>query len=270
MKYRGFDPRTRLLRWGLLVVTLGVVLGATGPGAAAALANAAAAQHDKLPWYATRLVAWLSYLAIAASVVYGLLLSTKILDAIAHRPISFTLHQDLGSIGLGLAGVHAMLLTLDRSVPYSLSDVLVPFAGPYRPLWVGLGQISLYLTLIVVASFYVRRRIGQRAWRMLHGVTFLAFAGAAAHGVMSGTDTATAWAWWAYAVPIALVVFLTAYRVVLVVADRLRRRRANRLPTQRAPTLQPAGGAAMMRPWTRDDAATVDLPDRTGIGGEPA
>ncbi len=271
MKFRGLDPRTRLLRWGLFAVALGMVVGATGPAAVGSLADAAASQHDKLPWYATRLMAWLSYLAITASVVYGLLLSTKLLDAIAHRPISFTLHQDLASVGLGLAAVHAMLLMLDRSVPYSLSEVLIPFAGPYRPIWVGLGQISLYLTLVVVASFYVRRRIGQRAWRLLHGVTFLAFAGAAVHGIASGTDSAEPWAWWAYVLSIALVVFLTAYRVALRLLDR--GRPPARVPIARAAAVQPAERAAMMRPWTRDDAVALarpaTAPERAGAGGEP-
>lgn len=223
MKFRGLDPRTRLLRWGLLAVAVGIVLGATLPPALAAAASAAAAQHDALPWYATRLLAFLSYLAISGSVIYGLLLSTKLLDAIAHRPISFTLHQDLASIGLGLAGVHAMLLALDRTVPFSLAEIVVPFASPYRPLWVGLGQLGLYVTAIVVASFYVRRRIGQRAWRTLHSVTFLAYVATTAHGLMSGTDSGAAWAWSIYVGSMVTVVFLLAYRIAVSVAARTSR-----------------------------------------------
>ena len=139
-----------------------------------------------MPWVATRLIGFLSYFAIAGSVIYGLLLSTKILDAIAHRPVTFALHQDLAAIGLGLAGVHAVLLGLDSSVPFSLFEILVPFAAPYRPVWVGLGQLALYLVAIVYASFHARRRIGQRGWRTLHYLTFLSFAGATAHGILSG------------------------------------------------------------------------------------
>ena len=86
--------------------------------------------------------------------IYGLLLSTKILDAIAHRPVTFALHQDLAAIGLGLAGIHVALLGLDATQPFSLAAMLVPFAAPYRPAWVGIGQIALYLLVIVTASFY--------------------------------------------------------------------------------------------------------------------
>jgi DMSO/TMAO reductase YedYZ heme-binding membrane subunit len=220
MKFRGLDPRTRWIRWGLLAIALGIVLGATGPAAVGTISRAAALEHDKLPWYASRLLAFLSYFAVAASVVYGLLLSTKLLDAIAHRPISFALHQDLAAFGLGLAGVHGMLLALDKTVPQTLAQIAIPFAGPYRPLWVGAGQVSFWLMAVVVGSFYVRRRIGQRAWRLLHYTTFLAFVGATAHGLLSGTDSGQAWAWWSYVVPTIAVVFLFVYRVVASVSER--------------------------------------------------
>jgi DMSO/TMAO reductase YedYZ heme-binding membrane subunit len=207
-----------------------------------ALADLAQVAPGRLPWVATRLVAFLSYFAIAGSVIYGLLLSTKILDAIAHRPVSFALHQDLAAIGLGLAGVHAILLGLDATVPFSLSDMLVPFVAPYRPLWVGIGQLTLYLVAVVTASFYLRRRIGQRSWRLLHYLTFFSFAGATAHGILTGSDSGTAWAWWSYVGATALVVFLTGYRVVTgIVAARERAARP-------APGTGPRGAAPLRAP----------------------
>jgi predicted ferric reductase len=223
MRYRGLGRGGRLVLWAVFAIVVGAVLGATGPGAIRAFVSAAGTQHDALPWYTTRLLAILAYLAIAGSVIYGLLLSTKILDAIAHRPVTFTLHQDLASIGLGLAGVHAFVLALDRSVPFSLAEVLVPFASPFRPLWVGVGQVTLYLTLVVVASFYVRRRIGQRSWRMLHYLSFAAFVGSTLHGLQSGSDSGAAWAWWMYAVASTLVTFLFVYRVATAISARGRR-----------------------------------------------
>ena len=220
MKYRGLDPRTRLLRWLLFIAAVGVILLLTGRGALDAANTWLTAEQDRLPWYATRLLGLLSYLVITGSVIYGLLLSTGILDAIAHRTVSFTLHQDLSAIGLGLALVHAAMLTLDHSVPFSAAQVLVPFSGPYRPVWVGVGQLALYFSIVIVASFSMRKRIGQKRWRTLHYVTFLIFVAATAHGLMAGTDTAAPWAFWGYLLATAVVVFLTGYRIVLAVAAR--------------------------------------------------
>jgi predicted ferric reductase len=246
MTYRGLSSRTTLVRWGLFAIAVGIVLGATLPAAVAGLVHLAGSSPDRLPWVATRIVAFLSYFAIAGSVIYGLLLSTKILDAIAHRPVTFALHQDLAAIGLGLAGVHVVLLGLDATQPFGLAQMLVPFAASYRPAWVGLGQLSLYLVAIVTASFYMRRRIGQRSWRVLHYVTFLAFASTTAHGILTGTDTGEPWAWWTYVVATTLVVFLTAYRITDAVASRRERRGAPRPATQ---------GPLDLRSPTRGDMA---------------
>lgn len=242
MKYRGLSALQVGTIWVVFMVAVGAIVGATGPRAAAALADLAQVAPSRLPWVATRLVAFLSYFAITGSVVYGLLLSTKVLDAIAHRPVSFALHQDLAAIGLGLAGVHAVLLGLDATVPFSLGDMLVPFVAPYRPVWVGVGQLTLYIVAVVIASFYLRRRIGQRSWRLLHYLTFLSFAGATAHGILSGSDSGTAWAWWSYVGATALVLFLTGYRVVTGIAAA--RERAARP----APGLQTRPAAGLPAP----------------------
>ena len=194
MKFRGLDPRTRWLRWGLLAIALGVVLGTTAPKAIGALSITWEANRSILPWVFERLFAFLAYGAVTGSVVYGLLLSTKILDVVAHRPITFALHQDLASAGLGLAAVHGMLLGLDKTVPFTLAQIAVPGMAPHAPAWVAVGQVAFYLMAIVIGSFYLRRRIGQRTWRTLHYVTFLAFLGATVHGVMAGTDSGRSWA----------------------------------------------------------------------------
>lgn len=220
MTFQGFDPRTRLARWGLAAVAVGIVLGGTLPAVVHDLGVVWEANRSSLPWLLERLAAFLAYLALTGSVVYGLLLSTKLLDAIAHRPISFALHQDLAAIGLGLAGVHGALLGLDGKIRFSLQQIAVPGLAPFAPLAVAIGQLAFYVTLAVVASFYVRRRIGQRVWRALHVLTFLAFAGATAHGILAGTDSGAAWTWWMYSGSVAIVTFLFVYRLVSAIARR--------------------------------------------------
>jgi sulfoxide reductase heme-binding subunit YedZ len=220
MTFKGFDPRTRSTRWGLAAVAVGIVLGGTLPTVVHDLGVVWDAHRASLPWLLERLAAFLAYLAMTGSVVYGLMLSTKLLDAIAHRPVSFALHQDLAAVGLGLAGVHGALLGLDATVPFSLPQMVVPGLAPYAPLAVAFGQLTFYVTAIVVASFYARRLIGQRAWRALHVLTFLAFAGATAHGILAGTDSGAAWTWWMYTLSVTVVVFLFAYRLVMSFARR--------------------------------------------------
>jgi DMSO/TMAO reductase YedYZ heme-binding membrane subunit len=193
MKFRGFDARTQATRWGLFAVAIGIVVGATGPTAIAGLAGAWEANRSSLPWVFERTFAFLAYGA---------------------------LHQDLASFGVGLAAIHGMLLALDKSVPFSLAQIAVPGLAPYAPMWVAVGQVAFYLMAAVLASFYLRRRIGQRAWRLFHYLTFFAFIGATAHGLGAGTDSASPWAWWLYVGSSVVVVFLFVYRVASAVAGR--------------------------------------------------
>jgi predicted ferric reductase len=103
--------------------------------------------------------------------------------------------------------------------------MLVPGAAPYSPLAVGVGQVSLYLMALVTLSFYARRFIGQRAWRTLHYVTFLAFAGSTAHGIAAGTDSGAPWAQWLYLGSMTVVAFLLTYRIGISIAERANARR---------------------------------------------
>ena len=104
VKFRGLDPRTGMARWGLAAVAIGIVVGRhRARGRPRPRDGRGRRTRQSLVWLFERVFAWLAYIAVAGSVIYGLLLSTKLLDAIAHRPISFSLHQDLAAIGLGLA-----------------------------------------------------------------------------------------------------------------------------------------------------------------------
>jgi DMSO/TMAO reductase YedYZ heme-binding membrane subunit len=217
---QGRFPRLRWVRWGLFAILVAIIVGTTGPQALEQASGWLRDEYERLPWYATRITALLSYLALGASTIYGLLLSTKLLDRIAHRPISYTLHQDLAGIGVALALVHAAVLMIDRSVPYTPFEVVAPFAGPYRPLWVGIGQITMGLALLVMLSFYVRKRIGTRTWRSVHYLSFAAFAGATVHGLMAGSDTSAGWVYAGYLALTVIVVFLTTYRVALSIGAR--------------------------------------------------
>lgn len=218
--YRGLPRPVRAVVWLATSAVLGIIIGATLPDALRALGATAALAPGMLAWYGVRTTGFLAYFAVAGSVIYGLLLSTKLLDAIAHRPVSFALHKDLALVGLALSGLHGLLLLGDHTYAFTLVTIAIPFASPYAPAPVAIGQLAFYVVAIVTGSFYVRRQVGQRAWRLIHYLTFLGFVGVTVHGVTSGSDTSAPWAAWAYLVPIAAVVFFLAYRVVVSVGRR--------------------------------------------------
>jgi hypothetical protein len=151
------------------------------------------ASGDHTFWYLSRAAALTAYLLLTLSVCLGLLVRTRVMDWLLARWRWFDLHQFTALTALAFALLHVFSLLGDHYIGFSLDQLLIPFASPYRPLQVAAGIISLYLLVVVIASFWLRRFIGYRAWRMLHFATFSIFLLALFHGLFAGTDTGQIW-----------------------------------------------------------------------------
>jgi predicted ferric reductase len=168
----------------------------------------------KAYWYLSRATAFVALGLLWLSMVFGLLISDKIARAWPGAQAAFALHEYVSLLGLGFAAFHALVLLGDRYIGYELAQILIPFtAGTYRPFWVGVGQIGLYVWAIISLSFYVKKQIGQPAWKLIHFAAFFNFVVAILHGLTSGTDTAGAWAQFVYWLFSVSVFFLIVYRV---------------------------------------------------------
>lgn len=177
-------------------------------------------------WYMARAGGIVSYLLIWFSVVWGLVLSTKITGKLIPAPITYGLHEFLSILAVVFAVLHAVVLLGDEYIKFNVFHLAVPFIAPYEPLWTGLGIIGLYLTAALTISFYFRKQIGQKTWRTLHYLTFVAFVLAAVHGMMAGSDSGlimTTLLYWGTGFS---VVFLVYYRLfTLKIKDKKPTRR---------------------------------------------
>jgi predicted ferric reductase len=75
--------------------------------------------------------------------------------------------------------------------------------------------------MALVISFYVRKKIGNRTWRMLHFVSFVAFLGAMLHGISSGTDSSEGWMQMIYWFSGGSVLFLIIYRILMATVGKV-------------------------------------------------
>ena len=169
-------------------------------------------------WNLTRASGIVSYFLLAASTIWGLLLSTKLIKNSVPPAVALALHNYLSWTSIGLSIFHAGLLLFDSYFTFQPWHLLIPFTGPYAPFWVGLGILGFYLMGLTSASFYARKRIGQKRWRKLHYLTFIAFAFVTAHGWMAGTDSLQLV--WMYAISTLSVIFLTTFRILTAVTGK--------------------------------------------------
>jgi DMSO/TMAO reductase YedYZ heme-binding membrane subunit len=152
------------------------------------------------------------------------------------RLVTNELHGYLSLLALVFIVVHVLAVLVDPFTRFGLAEVLVPFVSHYRPVWMGLGIVALYLLLAVWLSSRLRTRIGYETWRSIHVLAYGVYAAATVHGLGTGSDTRSVWAPVVYASSVVVVGGLAARRL-LVPAARGQRRR---------PVLAAVGGGVVL------------------------
>ncbi len=179
------------------------------------LSSSILSAQPKVYWYLSRSSAIVSYVLLWLSMVFGLLITSKLSRLWLGGPATFDLHQHSSLLGLTFALFHALILMGDSYIQATLGQILMPFGyAGYEPLWVGLGQLALYGLALVGLSFYIKKYIGRRMWRLIHFLSFAVFMLALAHSIWSGTDTSAGLVRAMYWGSGGSVLFLTIFRVL--------------------------------------------------------
>jgi predicted ferric reductase len=169
--------------------------------------------NSQLWWYVARSGGIVAWAMLAASVMWGLALSTKVLRGRPRPNWILDLHRFLGGTALVFTGVHVLSIVLDSYVHFGLVEVLVPLAGSWHPAAVAWGVISLYLLLAVEVTSLLRKRISKRAWRSTHYLSFPLFLLSTVHALSAGTDRAAVLLRTTVVVAVAIVALLMFVRV---------------------------------------------------------
>jgi hypothetical protein len=164
-------------------------------------------------WYFTRGSGAVALLLLTASVALGVLVSLRSTTKRWPRFAINSLHRNLTLIAIAFVGLHVVTTVADGYAPIGLKDALVPFASPYRPIWLGLGAVALDLLLALVITSLLRHRIGIRLWRGVHWLAYAAWPVALVHSFGTGSDSRTSW--------LVLLGFGSVFIVVAAVLVRL-------------------------------------------------
>jgi predicted ferric reductase len=94
-----------------------------------------------------------------------------------HRRLNyFRLHNISGYLALSLAVVHPIVLLFDKTARFRAIDLLYPVHSPSQPFENTIGALALYIVAIVVATSYLRIRLGRRVWKAFHFTIYVAAA----------------------------------------------------------------------------------------------
>lgn len=167
-------------------------------------------------WYLGRAGGFVAFALLLISVLLGVAISSRIFDGLLARAWFFELHKFVSLFLLGAVLFHALIMLPDPYASYTVDELLVPFRSHIMPAATSIGILSLYGLALINLSFFLTKWIGQRTWRTLHYLTFLAYAGGVVHALWAGTDSDLLGVRYFYLASGVTLFFFVLYRILAV------------------------------------------------------
>ena len=144
-------------------------------------------------WYLTRGSGAVALVLLTASVALGVLVSLRTTTPRWPRFAINSLHRNMTLLAIAFVALHVVTTVADGYAPIGLKDAIIPFASPYRPIWLGLGAVAFDLLLALVITSLLRQRVGVRVWRAVHWLAYAAWPVALVHAFGTGSDPRSTW-----------------------------------------------------------------------------
>jgi sulfoxide reductase heme-binding subunit YedZ len=147
----------------------------------------------ELEWYLTRSSGFVALILLTASIAVGVLTMARRQPSAWPRFVTQVLHRNVSLLAICFLGAHIATTVLDGFAPIGWLDAVIPFASPYRRIWLGLGALAVDALLAITVSSLLRRHIGYRVWLGIHLTSWIAWPLAIVHGLGTGSDSQAGW-----------------------------------------------------------------------------
>jgi sulfoxide reductase heme-binding subunit YedZ len=164
-------------------------------------------------WYAARSTGYVSLLLLTAILALGILTAMRWDSRDWPRFLTQALHRNLSLLVLVFLAIHIVTSVVDPFAGIAVLNTVAPFTGSYRPVWMGLGVLSVELLVALVITSLLRQRIGFAAWRVVHWAAYACWPLALLHTLGTGSDVRSAWALLIGAGCVGAVLFAIVWRL---------------------------------------------------------
>ncbi|MFM7067993.1 MAG: ferric reductase-like transmembrane domain-containing protein, partial [Actinomycetes bacterium] len=169
-------------------------------------------------WYLSRASGIVSAVLLALTLIWGLLLTTRLIERRGLPAWLTDLHRYLGGLTVVFIGVHLFALWADSYSSFTLAELFVPFASAnhkgYQALPVAYGVVALWMLLVVEGTSLVMRKMPRKVWRGFHYLSYPVGLLVGLHAVAIGSDRSNPLLQVTGLTVTAALTFLTIYRML--------------------------------------------------------
>ncbi|MEV6348910.1 translation initiation factor III [Actinoplanes sp. NPDC051851] len=156
----------------------------------------------------------LTLVSLSITIMVGVISTDRLVLSIRQRVFLQSTHRTTGVMAISALAIHLWTKTVESHI--RIIDIFIPFITPTNTLWIGFGQISGYILVMVTWSGLIRARFIGRGkpwmWRTIHSVSYLMWPIALLHGLGAGRAAKT-WVIVSYIVCVLAVLVALAVRL---------------------------------------------------------
>jgi sulfoxide reductase heme-binding subunit YedZ len=141
-------------------------------------------------WYLNRGSGVVALVLLTAATVLGVLALDGRPGTRLPRFVVQAVHRNVALLAVLTLAAHVATAVLDEFVDIRWWHAVLPFAGGYERIWLGLGAVAVDLLVVVTVTSLLRDRLSRRTWFALHQSTYLLWFTSILHGAGMGTDLA--------------------------------------------------------------------------------
>jgi len=171
--------------------------------------------NPQLWWHLSRASGIVSWVLLTTSVLWGLLLSTRVLRDMDRPAWLLDLHRWLGTLTWATTAVHLGTLVADSYVEFTAADLLVPMSSSWKPGAVAWGIVGMYLILVVQVTSRFMKKLPRAVWHSIHLLSYPSFLLVSVHAFAAGTDAGSNYFLILGTSLLSLVALMTTARILL-------------------------------------------------------
>jgi DMSO/TMAO reductase YedYZ heme-binding membrane subunit len=144
--------------------------------------------NPQIWWYLARATGMVAWVLLVGSVVWGVLLATRVLKPVDRPAWLLVMHRWLAALAVTCTGLHLVALAADSYVQFGWTEMFVPGASPWKTTAVGIGVVAFWLLVIVQVSSLLMRRLPRTVWRRVHYLSYAMVWAVSVHAGLAGSD----------------------------------------------------------------------------------
>jgi DMSO/TMAO reductase YedYZ heme-binding membrane subunit len=169
---------------------------------------------QKLAWYVARSSGMITWVLVAASILWGLTLSSRLVRRRGIPAWLLDLHRYLGTLALVFTLVHIAGLVADNYVYFGWKELFVPMASKWQPGATAWGIVAFYLLAAIQVTSWMMRKLPRKMWHAVHLGSFPLFIMGTIHGFTAGHDKGNRLMQWSAFGITFLVMAMTLFRAL--------------------------------------------------------